>query len=158
MRFVRCTVYALNLYRIEWCCVLYLYFGYNTFIWSTATAIVLITTESVTLMLIYLCPFQLNHFQISFYPMRRERERKIWSWSEQNECWTACWFFFYCYRHEWCGRKHESTLLFIHVVLTSLSLSLCRQCIWYVKRPAGRCRHRLILFCFVTNSVSLFMH
>lgn len=158
MRFVRCTVYALNLYRIEWCCVLYLYFGYNTFIWSTATAIVLITTESVTLMLIYLCPFQLNHFQISFYPMRRERERERFDRgaSKTNAEQLADSFFIVIGMND--AVANTNLPYFSSMSFLPLSLSLCRQCIWYVKRPAGRCRHRLILFCFVTNSVSLFMH
>lgn len=158
MRFVRCTVYALNLYRIEWCCVLYLYFGYNTFIWSTATAIVLITTESVTLMLIYLCPFQLNHFQISFYPMRREREREKDLIVERAKRMLNSLLILFLLLSAWMMRSQTRIYPTFHPCRSYLSLSLCRQCIWYVKRPAGRCRHRLILFCFVTNSVSLFMH
>lgn len=80
-------------------------------------------------MLIYLCPFQLNHFQISFYPMRRERERERFDRgaSKTNAEQLADSFFIVIGMND--AVANTNLPYFSSMSFLPLSLSLCRQCI-----------------------------
>lgn len=91
---------------------------------------------AIIIMLIYLCPFQLNHFQISFYRdlvvcalALCESANGIYLCSGTEQSRAACRFD--C--HRWCGCKHESTLF--DVLYICCILPLCRWIFIVKRRP-----------------------